>query len=87
MSSGPTSPTLSSSSSSSASSTTTSRFKSIKKKIKSTFKGKQRGSLVEVDQVLKRSSEFEDALKAEETSVETSTSSSVLQFQTEFKGK
>ena len=91
------SPTLSSASSASSSApispttTTTSRFKAIKKKIKSTFKGK-RGSLAEVNQVLKRSIEFEDELNKQSTteaapSETEQQSASILQFQTEFKGK
>ena len=64
-------------------------FQKIKKKIKNTFKGK-RASLGEVDQVLRRSSEFEVELAcngASSDSLEEVKSASLVQFQTEFKGK
>jgi hypothetical protein len=87
------SPTLSNASTTGS---TNSRFKTIKKKIKSTFKGKQRASLAEVDQVLKRSIEFEDELGKQQHDSDKDTlvegeadlqSASIIQFQTEFKGE
>lgn len=90
MSSGPTSPTESIKSDASGTST----FKTIKKKIKNTFKGRAKPTpLDQIDQVLKRSNELEVELSKEVSSPNTSTesldqkSSSLVLFQNEFKGK
>lgn len=71
----------------------TSTFKTIKKKIKNTFKGRAKPTpLDQIDQVLKRSNELEVELIKEASAASASSesldqkSSSLVLFQNEFKG-